>query len=85
MQRVRNHLSCDAQYECERVISDLVDAVVRDVADRNTPLARRLYIDVVVANAVADDDLGALHGSDHFGVDRRELCDDCIRIGGESL
>ena len=36
-------------------------------------------------NAVADDDLGALHGSDHFGVDRRELCDDCIRIGGESL
>ena len=81
MQRIGNHLSCGAQYECERMIGDFVDAVIGDVAYRNAALARRLHIDVVVADAVADDDLRPLHAGDHVGIDRCKLSDDCIGIG----
>ena len=81
MQRVGNHLACGAQDECERVISNLVDAVIGDVADRNASLARRLHIDVVVADAVANNDLRPLHAGDHVGIDRCKLSDDCISIG----
>ena len=80
MQRVRNHLSCGAQYECERVIGDFVDAVVRDIADRNPASPGRFEVHVVDPNAVTDDDLRPLHAPDHVGIDRCKLSDDGIRI-----
>jgi len=81
MQRVLDHLSCGAQYECERTISDLVDAVVRYVADRNPASPGRFEVHVVEPNALADVDLRPLHAGDHVGIDPCRLSDDCIGIG----
>ena len=85
MQRVRDNLPRDAEDECQLVIGDFIDAVVRDVADGNAPLACRLHVDIVVADAVPHDHFGALHRSNDIGVDRGELRDDRIGIGNQCL
>ena len=68
------------QDQGQRVIGDLVDAVIGDVADRDAAVAGRLQVHVVHADAVADDDAGLAHGGDHRGVDRRN----CVRTASAS-
>ena len=62
------------------MIGDFVDAVVRDIADRNPASPGRFEVHVVDPNAVADDYLRPLHAGDHVGIDRCKLSDDSIRI-----
>ena len=85
MQRVGHDLPRDSQDERERVIGDFINAVIGDVADGDAPLARRLHVNVVVADAIPHDDLGSLHRTDHFRVDRGELRDDRVSLGNQCL
>jgi hypothetical protein len=80
MQRVGHNLPRDAEDERQRVIGDFVDAVVGDVADGDAALLCRLHVDVVVADAVANDDFGSPHR-----VDWSELCDDRVGVGDQRL
>ena len=63
-----------------RAVGHLVDAVVGHVADGDVLRRRDLQIDVVDADAVADDDSALLHRADHRRRDRRELGDDVIGV-----
>ena len=48
-------LAGEAQREGERVVGDLVEAIVRDVADGDAPRPRRIEIHVVHADPEPDD------------------------------
>jgi len=62
------------------MVRDLVDAVVRDVADRNAPRPRGGRVHVVEANPIANDGPGPGHRIDDLGVHGGELDHDGIRL-----
>ena len=70
-----------ARMNAKRVVGDLVDAIVRHVADGDAPRPGRVEIDVIHADAVTHDDLRPRHGCDHVGVHRGELRDDRVGVG----
>ena len=82
-QRVRHHLTRGGEEEGQRLIGDLVDAIIRHVADGDVLRPGRFEIDVIHADAVPHDDLGLPHGGDHVGLHRSELRDDGIRLADE--
>ena len=55
--------------------------VVGDIADGDTAGSGCVAVDVVVADAVADDRLDPPHGGDDVGIDRGKLRDHRIGIG----
>ena len=67
----------------ERVIGNLIDAVIGHVADGNPSSTSRVEIDIIDADAVPDDDPGTTHGRDHVGLHRGELRDHRIRVRHE--
>ena len=76
-----HHLPREGEDEGERVVGDLVDAVVGHVADGNAAGPRGRQVDVVDADAVADDHPRPLHRGHDVGVHRGELRDHGIGIG----
>ena len=80
VERVRNHLPRDGEDECQRVIRDFINAVVRNVAHWDPTLACGCGVHIVVADAVAHDGLRFGHGVYHLGVHRSKLRNDCIGI-----
>ena len=67
----------------ERVISDFVDAIIRDVANRDTAFTGSLQVDAVDADAVAHDDLAVLESRDQFAADGGPLYEQRIGIAAE--
>jgi hypothetical protein len=63
------------------VVGHLVDAVVGHVADGNAVVPGGGEVDVVDADAVADDHPGTAHRRDDVGVHRRELRDHGVGVG----
>ena len=63
------------------MVGDLIDAVVGHVADGNAAGPRGREVDVVDADAVADDHPRPLHRGHDVGVHRGELRDHGISIG----
>ena len=80
---MRDDLPGQGEHQGERVVGDLVDAVVGDVADRDAPGPGRVEVDVVDADPVADDHPGPVHRGDDRGVDRGELGDDAVGVGDQ--
>ena len=78
---LRHDLPREGEDEGERVIGDLVDAVVGDVADGNAAGPRRNKIDIVDADPVADDHPGPLHRRNDVGIHRGKLRDHGIGSG----
>jgi hypothetical protein len=76
----REHLARRGQHERQRVIRHFIDAIVRDVANRNAFFPGRIEIDAVHADAVADDQVRPPHRLEHWGGDRRELGDDVVGL-----
>ena len=80
---MRDELPGQGQDQAERVVGDLVDAIVRDVADRDARRPGRVEVDVIDPDPVANDRAGTAHRPDHPSVDRGELGDDAIRVGDQ--
>ena len=78
-----DELPRQGQDQAERVVGDLVDAIIRDVADRDAPGPGRVEVDVIDPDAVADDRPGPAHRRDDPGVDRGELGDHAVRVGDQ--
>jgi hypothetical protein len=67
------------------VVRHFIDAVVRDVADRDAALLRCPQIDVIDADAVPHDDLDPPHFGNDFRMDRRKLRDHGVGVRDEQL
>jgi len=70
----------EGHHQSDRVVGDLPRAVIRHIADRNAQFAKTLDIDIVVADAVFDEDSAGLQ---LIYVLRRATADD--RICGRPL
>ena len=78
-----DELPGQGQDQAERVVGDLVDAIIRDVADRDAPGPGRVEVHVIDPDPVADDRPGPAHRPDDPGVDRGELGEDAVRVGDQ--
>ena len=65
------------------MISDFVDAVIRDVADGDAAFTGGLQIDAIDADAIAHDDFAAIEGRDEFAADGGPLHKQRIGIAAE--
>ena len=77
--RLRN-LPRRTQKQRHRVGADLINAVIRNVYDRNAALAGSGKIDIVYADGVADNHPAVRKILDHFAVDVRVLRDQDITV-----
>nr|WP_237764028.1 hypothetical protein [Terrimicrobium sacchariphilum] len=59
--------------ECERMVRDLINAVVGNIANRDVSCSGRLEINVVDPDAVANDDPALIEVGDDFAGDWRPL------------
>ena len=65
------------------MICDLINAVVRNIADGNATRPGGIQINVVDANSITDDDTRFLHSGNDVRFDRCELSDDCVCFTNE--
>jgi hypothetical protein len=67
----------EGHHQGDRVVGDLPRAVIRHIADRNAQFAETLDVDIVVADAVLDEDSASLQLID---ILRRAAADDRVRV-----
>ena len=77
---VKHDLPRERQDEGQRLVGDLIDAIIRDIAHRNATVARGLQIHVVHADTITNNHPRLLHRRNHVRVNFSKLGDDCISI-----
>jgi hypothetical protein len=78
----RDDLAVPRQQQRQRVIRHFAHPDVRDVDDDHAELGRRRYVDDVVADAGADNDLETFERAHHAAGHRRERGDDRVGVTG---
>ena len=75
-----HHAAGDTEKQSERVVCDLVEAVVGDVGHQHAGARGGRHVDVVVADPVAGDDPAARSSVDHAGTDLRVGHEDRVGV-----
>jgi len=66
---IADNAAAESQHQSDGMIGDLAGAIVGRVANRNPCAGRRREVDMVVANARADDDAATPQGGNKGSVD----------------